>query len=46
MTIADYIASLLAAVFGIALFVNLRAGTLGSWLKAKFLGLPRPAGAT
>ncbi len=37
--VADYIAAALLTVIAIAVFLNVRNGTFGSWLKAKFLGL-------
>jgi len=46
VSVPDYVSALIGAVFAIAVFLNLRNGTLGEWLKAKFLGLPRPKGAT
>lgn len=39
LTTADYLSAIVMGVLLIAAFVNLRAGTLGAWLKAKFLGL-------
>lgn len=40
---ADYVAAIAVAIVLIALFINLRNGTLGQWLKAKFLGLSSAA---
>lgn len=39
-TAADYLAAIVLALVGIALFLNVRGGTLGAWLRAKFLGVP------
>ncbi len=39
LTTADYISSVAVGLLLIAAFINLRRGTLGAWLKAKFLGL-------
>ena len=46
MTPADYLAAIILGVFAIGFFINVRNGTLVTWLKAKFLGLPRPSSAT
>lgn len=45
MTPADYLAAILLGIFAIGFFINVRNATLLTWLKAKFLGLPRPASA-
>lgn len=36
---ADYLAAAFLIVLAIGFFLNVRNGTLGPWLKAKFLGL-------
>lgn len=37
-TAADYIAAAVLIVIAIALFLNVKNGTLGQWLRSKFLG--------
>lgn len=35
---ADYLAAVVLILLGIAVFLNIRGGTLGTWVRAKFLG--------
>lgn len=36
---ADYIAAVLLVLLVIAVFLNIKNGTVGPWLRSKFLGL-------
>ena len=38
-TTADYFSAILLSIIGIAVFINVKNGTLGPWLSAKFLGV-------
>jgi hypothetical protein len=38
LTTADYLSAIVLTVIGIAVFINLKNGTLPEWAKAKFLG--------
>ena len=42
-TTADYFSAILLSIIGIAVFINVKNGTLGPWLSAKFLGVGSPS---